>query len=76
MSTETDHEWHLGDRVPPVPADFDVWMTDDSVRRVRWAAWFCGGGLHFMDCQHPAQNSICNPERVQAWLLRDTFQEN
>lgn len=73
MSTETDRlppEWELGDRVPPVPASFDVWMTDGSVRRVRWAPFCLGGGLHFMDCWHPMQNVICDPARVQGWRIR------
>lgn len=66
---ELDGEWRLGNRVPPAARDFDVWMSDGSVRRARWAAWFAGGGFHFMDCWHPLQNVICDPARVQAWRI-------
>lgn len=62
-------DWELGERVPNVAADFDVWLTDGTVRRVRHVETFMGAALHFMDCQHPLSNVYCPTARVQGWRL-------
>lgn len=63
-------DWELGHRVPQnAKAEFDVWLTDGSVRRVHFAESLMGGVLHFMDCTHPMQNVYCHDLNVQAWRM-------
>ena len=61
-------EWIIGNRVPHIDgATFQVQTIGDQVREVRrnperdWTA------LWFTDCDHPAQNAICNEENIKAW---------
>ena len=61
-------EWQIGSLVPVTRAQIEVWLTDGSVRRVRYDPHGCGG-LAFVDCTHPAQNVYCQRDRVQAWRM-------
>lgn len=62
-------DWQLGNRVPNLGKPLNVWMTNGSVRAVRHVHTMMGPALHFTDCNHPAQNVVCDDERVQAWKL-------
>lgn len=62
-------DWQTDEKMPCVPVEFDVWLTDGSVRRVKCAQSFIGGTIQFMDCTHPAQNAYCAPLRVVGWRV-------
>lgn len=62
-------DWQTEEKMPCAPVDFDVWLNDGSVRRVRYAHLFTGGFIQFMDCNHPAQNANCDPSRVVGWKV-------
>ena len=72
--SEPQSEWMLGNNVPRgVAADFDVWLTDRSVRHVRHVDSVMGV-LHFMDCTHLLQNVNCDDLRVQGWRIRNDME--
>lgn len=56
-------EWEVEEPLPYLGLEFEVWLKNDSVRRVRRMM----GHLVFTDCTHPMQNVICRPENVAGW---------
>ena len=63
-------DWEQGHSVPlGTSAEYDVALTDGTVRRVRRVETLLGSMLHFVDCTNPAQNACCQEQRVRAWRL-------
>lgn len=66
-------EWILGNPArarPFMDAELEVWLDDGAVRRARLTRE-TQPYLRFLDCWHPLQNCILNPERIQAWRMAD-----
>lgn len=61
-------DWEV-DTKPPrwTSLVFDVWVCG-QVRRVIWNGL---GFFKFLDCWHPAQNSLCDERLIQGWRLAE-----
>lgn len=63
-------EWILSSRVPQIDgAKFQVWLTNDQVRRVERRPYLDWASLWFTDCTHAIQNAYCSPDYIQAWRI-------
>lgn len=62
-------DWQIGNRVPYLGLPFKVWLNDGSVRATKYVRTMMGPMLHFIDCTHPLQNVVCDPENVRGWRL-------
>lgn len=72
MQTEQGvSDWQIGSHVPDVNETFEVWLDDDSIRKVRNVGSAMGQILRFLDCTDPLQNVYCPGSRVMAWRIAD-----
>ena len=63
-------EWVIGNRLPMVNGyDFQVHLTNGTVRRVGRRPIVDYWSLFFKDCTHPAQNAYCSTDDIKAWKL-------
>jgi hypothetical protein len=66
-------DWEVDERMPRYDdiREFEVWLSDGSVRTVRRVGgksnYYTPGTLVFLDCTHPMQNALCDEDRIMGW---------
>lgn len=67
---EINDDWNMGNVLPMVNGyDFQVQLTNGTLRRVGRRPTIDYASLFFKDCVYPAQNAFCSSESIQAWRL-------